>query len=62
MFVSKCFNRNTVYLLYVIGASVRESHSNMENGMMIHAQKIVAKNGSATQYCSLVQWFVYKET
>ena len=46
----------------LIGASLSEPHSNVENGTVVHARRTAAKNGIATHYCSLVQWFMYKQT
>ena len=51
------------YVVYrLVGASLNEPHSNVENGMVVHARRTAAKNGIATHYCSLVQWFMYKQT
>ena len=41
-----------VHMLSLIGASLREPHSNVESGVVVHAQRIVMKNGIAIHYCS----------
>ena len=43
--------------LVVIGVSLSEPHSNVENGLVVHAPGNTAKNGIATHYCGLVRWF-----
>ena len=51
-----------MHILLLVGGSLGEPHSNMENGMVVHMQRTMMKNGIATYYCSLVQWFMYKQT
>ena len=38
-----------------------EPHSNVENGMLVHAQRTMANNRIAVHYYSLVWWFMYKQ-
>ena len=52
------FNARRVF----IGVSMSEPHSYLENGTVVHARRTAAKNGFATHYCSLVGWFMYKQT
>ena len=47
---------------FLIGASLSEPHSNVENGTVVHVRRTAAKNGNATHYCSLVGWSMYKQT
>ena len=47
-------------LSLLIGVSLSEPHSNMENGMVVHAQRTAAKTEIAIHYYSLVQWFIYE--
>ena len=53
---------NYCCLGYFIGASLSEPHTYVENGRVVHAQTTAVKNGIATHYCSLVWWFMYKQT
>ena len=39
-----------------------DPHSNVESGAVAHVQRITVKNRTAIHYCSLVQWFMYKQT
>ena len=38
---------------HVVGASLSEPHSYVENGAVVHARRTAMKNGIATHYCSL---------
>ena len=40
--------------IILIRASLSELHSNVENGTVVYAQRITAKNRIATYYCSLM--------
>ena len=66
--VKKCLTIDcTDYMpLYIkchcIRISLSKPHSSVENDAVIHAQRTTVKNGIATHYCSLVWWFMYKQT
>ena len=45
--------------LGLIGANLREPHSNVENGTVVHVQKTVTKSRIATHHYGLVRWFMY---
>ena len=49
-------------LIWLIGTSLSEPHSNIENSTVVHVRRTVAKNGIAAHYYSLVRWFMYKQT
>ena len=62
---------NVIILMYTVYITVdssyiwgkpEQAHSNIENSTVVHAQRSKAKNGFITHYCSLIQWFVYKQT
>ena len=40
---------------FIIGVSLSEPHSYVENSMVVHARRTVAKNGIATHYC--IVWY-----
>ena len=62
--IESCTNQETLknndtYIIHtVIGVSLSEPYSNVENGKVVYGQRTMANNGIVTSYCSLVQWFM----
>ena len=44
----------------IVGVSFSKSHSNIKYSTIVHARRTTVKNGIATHYYSLVQWFMSK--